>query len=146
MGSIVFIKILWLVFFIFYSRMLFFCCLILYMSEGSSPEGDPLITLTAQEKFLIFLLLISIGGLPPLLGFYIKLIILTGLLVNIKFFLLFRIIISSVLIIYLYLSIILRVLTLAPLTRIHGEPLKLLQYPIFIIVIFIGSPLIIINL
>lgn len=116
------------------------------MTEGSATEDDSLIALTIQEKVIIFFLLISIGGLPPLLGFYIKFMVLAAFLANIKFFLLLRIIISSVLIIYLYLRFILRVLTLAPLTSVHREPPKLPQYPIYIILIFICRPIIIINL
>jgi len=130
------------VFFTLYSGILFFCALIFYISEASALEIVSILRFNVQEKARIFILLMSIGGLPPLLGFYMKLIILTSLLGHLKIVIILTMIMASVLMIYLYLRAILRAITLAPLSPISTEPHKFLRYPIFIVLIYVCSPLI----
>merc|ERR1712053_66088 len=77
------------------SIILFFCTIIFSNNNIVFLESNNFYTISIQEKLNIFFLLLSIGGLPPLLGFFIKL------------FIIFILIICSVLIIYIYLSIFL---------------------------------------
>lgn len=62
--------------------------------------------LSFYEKFFIIFLFISLGGIPPLLGFLGKLILLKLSISSLNIFFLFIIIISSLIIfiIYIYLS------------------------------------------
>jgi len=57
------------------------------------------------DKFIIIIIFISLGGMPPLLGFLGKIIILKILLSNfINMIIVFIIIMSSLLLLYFYLS------------------------------------------
>lgn len=140
--SIIFIKIWWLLFFFLYSTILLFCCLIFYIGKVDNLKIARLSSLSLTEKIGVFILLISMAGLPPFLGFYIKLLILLILLHHLKIFILFSIVLSSVLIIYLYLRIFLRALTLQRLTIKSRFSYKTTNYPIFFTRIYIFSPLI----
>jgi len=59
------------------------------------------------EKINILFLLFSIAGLPPFLGFYIKIRVLNILIVGRRYILSLILVLSSVALIYMYLSILL---------------------------------------
>lgn len=94
--------------FIFYRLILFFCTIIFYNRKINLLERNNFYGLAIQEKFNLFFLLLSMAGLPPFLGFFIKLFILFILISYIKLYIAFIIIIASIIIIYIYLSIFLR--------------------------------------
>merc|ERR1712140_99031 len=57
------------------------------------------------DKFIMLIIFISLGGIPPLLGFLGKIIILKILLNNfIRITIIFAIIVSSLLLLYFYLT------------------------------------------
>ena len=72
------------------------------------------------EKFSIIMLFISLGGMPPLLGFLSKMLILKILISNfIRMVLVFIIVMSSLLLLYFYLSRIYFYLTNTPSLKIN---------------------------
>merc|ERR1712080_539429 len=142
MGAL--IKILWLLFFFFYCIILFFCSLIFFINKIRVSERIILSEISIIEKVRTFFLLISIGGLPPLLGFYIKLFILLILLQHIKVFIFLCLVIASVVMLYLYLSVILRSLMIQILTHKRVFLYKVSNYPRWLSLIYVFIPLMII--
>lgn len=72
------------------------------------------------DKFLILIIFMSLGGIPPLLGFLRKMLILKILISNfIRIVLVFIIVISSLLLLYFYLSRIYFYLTNTPSLKIN---------------------------
>merc|ERR1712074_332666 len=79
------------------------------------------------DKFIMLITWISLGGIPPLLGFLGKIIILKILLNNlIRITIIFAIIVSSLLLLYFYLSRIYFYLTNIPSLKINFK-LRLLS-------------------
>ena len=79
------------------------------------------------DKFIMLIIFISLGGIPPLLGFLGKIIILKILLNNfIRITIIFAIIVSSLLLLYFYLSRIYFYLTNIPSLKINFK-LRLLS-------------------
>ena len=71
------------------------------------------------DKLIITIIFISLGGIPPLLGFLIKYIILKFIIIYEKIFFLLIIIFSSLLVLYIYLSRIYFFLTNIPSIKIN---------------------------
>lgn len=72
------------------------------------------------DKFSILMIFISLGGMPPLLGFLSKMLILKILISNfIRMVLVFIIVMSSLLLLYFYLSRIYFYLTNTPSLKIN---------------------------
>ena len=72
------------------------------------------------DKFSILIIFMSLGGIPPLLGFLSKMLILKVLISNfIRIVLVFIIVISSLLLLYFYLSRIYFYLTNTPSLKIN---------------------------
>lgn len=140
--SIIFIKIWWLLFFFLYCRILFFCSLIFFIKKIRLLDRTGLFIIKLGEKVTIFILLISIAGLPPLLGFYIKLLVLLILLYHLKIFILLFIIISSIIIIYAYLRMLLSSLIIQTLVNKRGLSYRIDNYMGTVLIIYIISPLI----
>jgi len=71
------------------------------------------------DKFMIIILFISLGGLPPLLGFLTKFLIIKFILYNINIIFLLVIIFSSLYLLYFYLSRIYFFLTYIPSLKLN---------------------------
>merc|ERR1712024_313562 len=79
------------------------------------------------DKFIMLIVFISLGDMPPLLGFLGKIVILKILLNNfIRITIIFAIIVSSLLLLYFYLSRIYFYLTNIPSLKINSK-LRLLS-------------------
>lgn len=92
------------------------------------------------EKIFIFILLLSIAGLPPFLGFYIKIIILFILIYFKSVFLSYILVLSSILIIFIYVSIFLNRLTFfSSFNKIIINYLNITYFFIFPIIFILGS-------
>lgn len=103
--SCVFFNHIWLFYLFFYSVIIYLLIYILinlnlnYINQFIVNDFNPF------SKFILFLRLLSIGGIPPLIGFIIKLIVLE-LMLFINFYLVrFIIIVFSLLIIFIYIRI-----------------------------------------
>merc|ERR1712091_81944 len=72
------------------------------------------------DKFIILIVFISLGGMPPMLGFLRKIIILKITINNsLRIILIFTIVISSLILLYFYLSRIYFYLTNIPSLKIN---------------------------
>ena len=71
------------------------------------------------DKIILIIIFISLGGIPPLLGFLRKYIILKFLIIYENFFFLLIVIFSSLLILYIYISRIYFFLTNIPSIKIN---------------------------
>jgi len=72
------------------------------------------------DKFIILIVFISLGGMPPMLGFLRKIIILKIIINNsLRIILIFTIVISSLMLLYFYLSRIYFYLTNIPSLKIN---------------------------
>lgn len=99
---------LWLIYFIIYSLLniavlyLFFKQSIYQLSQAYFVKSNPLI------KFSIIISILSLGGLPPFLGFLPKWLVIQGLSTHYSFFILLFIVIITLITLYFYIRIIFR--------------------------------------
>jgi len=107
LSSMIFIKIFWLIILFLYSIILFMCVNIFHKNKFLLKNRNFLTSMPQFEKINILFLLFSIAGLPPFLGFYIKIRILNILIVGRRYILSLILVLSSVALIYMYLSILL---------------------------------------
>ena len=106
-SSIFFVKIFWILILFLYRRILFICVIILNKNKFLLKPINNLTSIHQFEKINILFVLFSIAGLPPFLGFYIKISILVIIILIKKFFLSIILVIRSVALIYIYLRIFL---------------------------------------
>lgn len=95
--------IFFLFFFIYTLRLI--VALIAITDVGVRVGGDTNLNINRRRRFLIILGLLRIGGVPPFLGFFGKILILIKSLFVISYYFLICIIISSVYIIYIYIRL-----------------------------------------
>nr|YP_009236743.1 NADH dehydrogenase subunit 2 [Telchinia penelope]AMJ17212.1 NADH dehydrogenase subunit 2 [Telchinia penelope] len=97
---------LWLTYFLFYSMFLFISCFIFftinvfYMNQLFNFNFNYFIKLTIMFNFL------SLGGLPPFLGFFPKWLVINHLILNKFFIVTFIFIMSSLIMLFIYTRII----------------------------------------
>lgn len=127
-SSIIFIKILWLYLYILYRIILLFCVLIFFNYKINLIENNNYFRINLINKINVFLLLLSMAGLPPFLGFYIKLIILLVILFYTKYFLAISIVFCSVFLIYIYLRFFLNSLAIQSVNYKNYIQFKSLNY------------------
>jgi NADH:ubiquinone oxidoreductase subunit 2 (subunit N) len=97
--------------------------------------------ITQIEKFYTFFILLRIAGIPPFLGFFIKISILFILLLFKKFFLTLFLVVSSIFLIFIYRRIFLNRLRINLPTNKLFSPYK--NYNIFFFrIIFLIGPII----
>ena len=73
------------------------------------------------DKIMIIFVFISLGGLPPLLGFLGKLLVLKNILVYINIVFLFSLIYTSLIVLYHYLSRIFFLITYTPILKYSNK-------------------------
>lgn len=106
-SSIIFFKIIWTLLLFLYRIILLFLIIFLLNSNLLEKEKGNYFLITLIEKFYIFFILLRIAGIPPFLGFFIKISVLFILLIYKKFFLSFVLVISSIIILFIYRRIFL---------------------------------------
>lgn len=141
-ASIISIKIWWMYIFLLYRIILFFCSIIFYYNKIIFLERNNFYTISIQGKFNIFFLLLSMAGIPPFLGFFIKLLILFTLIYNIKLYIAFFLIMSSIIIIYIYLRIFLTFMITQRIFRKNILFIKISNFFRSILLIYTLSPII----
>merc|ERR1711950_140103 len=111
----IFITIILLILSILYSIKIIFIFMIIYMfllggfinvfNFQGLKMGNQINSIMFFEKFSIIMLFISLGGMPPLLGFLRKIIILKIILINFfNMVFILIVIFSSLILLYFYLS------------------------------------------
>nr|YP_010290269.1 NADH dehydrogenase subunit 2 [Holocerina smilax]ULO26101.1 NADH dehydrogenase subunit 2 [Holocerina smilax] len=97
---------LWFFYFFIYSFLISFMCLFFYYSNVFSLNQLFIINTPPLFKINLLINFLSLGGLPPFLGFFPKWILINFLMDN-KFYLLsFLFVMSSLIIIFFYIRII----------------------------------------
>nr|YP_006459992.1 NADH dehydrogenase subunit 2 [Melitaea cinxia]ACT88821.1 NADH dehydrogenase subunit 2 [Melitaea cinxia] len=97
---------LWLMYFLLYSMIIFIMCLLFYMINIFLMNQLYNFNINFSIKFSILINLFSLGGLPPFLGFFPKWMIINYLLYNNLFIISFTFIISSLIMLFIYIRII----------------------------------------
>lgn len=135
----------WLFYLFFYSGVIFILIFILfnlninYLNQFIINDFSPI------SKFILLISLLSMGGIPPLIGFIIKLVVLEILLFMNFYFLCLFIVFTSLLIIFFYIRItFLSIIIYAYLPKIN---LNTINYNFsYLIIINLVTILILINL
>nr|YP_009236626.1 NADH dehydrogenase subunit 2 [Telchinia jodutta]AMJ17095.1 NADH dehydrogenase subunit 2 [Telchinia jodutta] len=99
-------KNLWLTYFLFYSMFLFIFCFIFYITNIFYINQLFNFNFNYYIKFTIMLNFLSLGGLPPFLGFFPKWLIINYLILNKFVITTFIFIMSSLIMLFVYIRII----------------------------------------
>nr|WDV10589.1 NADH dehydrogenase subunit 2 [Bhutanitis thaidina] len=97
---------LWLFYFILYSFLISIMCFIFNNLNMYMLNQLFLINMNIYIKFFLFFNFLSLGGMPPLLGFFPKWIIINFLIMNKLYIILFIFIMMSLIMLYIYFRII----------------------------------------
>nr|YP_011032066.1 NADH dehydrogenase subunit 2 [Carinata recurvata]WRH31296.1 NADH dehydrogenase subunit 2 [Carinata recurvata] len=96
---------LWLIYFVIYGFILF--CLLFVINGLNSKYVNQIIMseYNMAKKLIFWFMILSMGGLPPLLGFVNKLVIIEFLLLTNNFILLISLISTALLVLFFYMRI-----------------------------------------
>nr|YP_009045234.1 NADH dehydrogenase subunit 2 [Athyma perius]AHA03572.1 NADH dehydrogenase subunit 2 [Athyma perius] len=97
---------LWLIYFIFYSIFTFISCFLFYIINTFFISQLFFFNMNFLIKFSIMINFLSLGGLPPFLGFFPKWLVINYLLNNNFFIISFVFIMSSLILLFIYIRII----------------------------------------
>lgn len=135
-------NLLWITYFIFYSFLTFSIIFIFNMFKTS--HINQLFSLFFHSKvikFFLFFNLLSLGGLPPFLGFFPKWIVIQSLTINNQLFLLTFIVLITLITLYFYMRLCYRafILNYHENNWLTASIYKSLYIKIFIICSFFSS-------
>nr|WRY72435.1 NADH dehydrogenase subunit 2 [Typhlocyba bilaminata] len=100
--SVIKLNMLWMLYLMFYSMMMFMLMNILTINN-SNFVNQMTMSETIINKMSIWMMLLSLGGMPPMIGFYTKYLVMT-FMVEMKMILLLMIMVmSSLMIMFMYL-------------------------------------------
>nr|YP_009537792.1 NADH dehydrogenase subunit 2 [Parasarpa zulema]AYN60509.1 NADH dehydrogenase subunit 2 [Parasarpa zulema] len=105
-SSMVISENLWLIYFIFYSIFSFIMCFLFYIINIFFINQLFFFNMNFLIKISIMINFLSLGGLPPFLGFFPKWIIINYLMNNNFFIISFLFIMSSLILLFIYIRII----------------------------------------
>nr|YP_010835885.1 NADH dehydrogenase subunit 2 [Carinata dushanensis]WGC89404.1 NADH dehydrogenase subunit 2 [Carinata dushanensis] len=96
---------LWLIYFLIYGFILF--CLIIMVNSLSSNYVNQVIMMefNSSKKLIFWLSMLSMGGLPPFLGFINKLMIIEFFMINENLILMVTLIFTALLVIFYYMRL-----------------------------------------
>nr|WGN99229.1 NADH dehydrogenase subunit 2 [Stibochiona nicea] len=97
---------LWMIYFMFYSFIISIMCLLFYMINIYFINQLFLFNLNFFLKIFIMINFLSLGGLPPFLGFFPKWLIINYLLLNNFYIISFFFTMASLIILFIYIRII----------------------------------------
>lgn len=106
-SSIIYFKIIWILLLFLYRMIFLFFVIFLLVNKLILKERENYFFFNQLEKFYNFFIFLRMAGIPPSLGFFIKIWVLFILMTYKKIFLVFILVVSSILIIYIYISIFL---------------------------------------
>ena len=110
-AALIFLKFFWVVILFVYSVMLLRCIVVFIKNKTSHKSRGVVFSITLIEKLTMFIILIAVAGLPPLTGFYLKLVVICGVINLGNIIIASALLFSSVLIIYIYRGIFLLALS-----------------------------------
>nr|AMH85578.1 NADH dehydrogenase subunit 2 [Cochliomyia macellaria] len=99
-------NLLWMTYFMFYSFLTF--CMIFMFNMFKTSHINQLFSLFFHSKvmkFFLFFNLLSLGGLPPFLGFFPKWIVIQSLTMNNQYFLLTFMVLMTLITLYFYMRL-----------------------------------------
>jgi len=111
-AAILFSTSFWILVLGIYATILWLIAKILYLPKSSNKVYVLALSSSFIEKITLFLLVLSMAGFPPLIGFFLKLTIIMGLIFLGINFISSLIILSSVIMIYIYTTIFFLSLTI----------------------------------
>nr|YP_009442859.1 NADH dehydrogenase subunit 2 [Moduza procris]ATP01334.1 NADH dehydrogenase subunit 2 [Moduza procris] len=97
---------LWLIYFIFYSIFTFIMCFLFYIINTFFINQLFFFNMNFLIKISIMINFLSLGGLPPFLGFFPKWLVINYLLNNNFFIISFIFVMSSLILLFVYIRII----------------------------------------
>nr|WEV93831.1 NADH dehydrogenase subunit 2 [Patania balteata] len=97
---------LWMFYFFFYSFLISIMCFLFYCLNMFFINQLFFININYMIKLSLFINFLSLGGLPPFIGFFPKWIIINFLLMNNFFFLTFIMIMMSLIMLFFYIRIL----------------------------------------
>nr|YP_009045247.1 NADH dehydrogenase subunit 2 [Athyma sinope]AHA03598.1 NADH dehydrogenase subunit 2 [Athyma sinope] len=97
---------LWLIYFIFYSIFTFIMCFLFYIINTFFISQLFFFNMNFLIKISIMINFLSLGGLPPFLGFFPKWLVINYLLNNNFFIISFIFVMSSLILLFVYIRII----------------------------------------
>nr|YP_009172425.1 NADH dehydrogenase subunit 2 [Herona marathus]ALG63363.1 NADH dehydrogenase subunit 2 [Herona marathus] len=97
---------LWMIYFIFYSFFISFLCFLFYIMNIFYINQLFNFNLKFLIKLFILINFLSLGGLPPFLGFFPKWLIINYLLMNNLFIITFIFMMTSLIMLFIYIRII----------------------------------------
>ena len=142
LASIYYSTSLWITYIIFYTFLTFSIIFLFYIFKISHiNQLFSLFLYSKSLKFLRIFNLLSLGGLPPFLGFFPKWIVIQAITLNNQLFLLTIILIITLITLYFYIRLCYRslILNYYENTWINSSFYKSLRIKIFIVCLFISS-------
>nr|YP_009253529.1 NADH dehydrogenase subunit 2 [Pyrgus maculatus]AKJ83286.1 NADH dehydrogenase subunit 2 [Pyrgus maculatus] len=106
MASILISESLWLLYFFMYSFLISIMCFTFYTMNIYFINQLFIFNMNLMLKFFIFINFLSLGGLPPFLGFFPKWIIINFMMMNKFYFMTFIFIMMSLITLFYYIRII----------------------------------------
>nr|YP_009913174.1 NADH dehydrogenase subunit 2 [Lelecella limenitoides]QLJ92986.1 NADH dehydrogenase subunit 2 [Lelecella limenitoides] len=97
---------LWMIYFLFYSFLISFMCFLFYIMNIFYINQLFNFNLNLSIKMSIMINFLSLGGLPPFLGFFPKWMIINYLLMNDLFIIIFIFMMTSLIMLFIYIRII----------------------------------------
>nr|YP_009537818.1 NADH dehydrogenase subunit 2 [Chalinga pratti]AYN60535.1 NADH dehydrogenase subunit 2 [Chalinga pratti] len=97
---------LWMIYFMFYSIFSFIMCFMFYITNIFFLNQLFFFNMNFLIKFSIMINFLSLGGLPPFLGFFPKWLIINYLINNNFFIISFIFLMSSLILLFIYIRII----------------------------------------
>nr|WNV65522.1 NADH dehydrogenase subunit 2 [Cyanopterus ninghais] len=96
---------MWMIYFFIYSLTLYFFMIILNMLNFNLINEMYMYMNIYEMKILMFLLILSIGGIPPMFGFLIKMLFLNKMIELMEFFMLMILIFCSLVFLFYYIRL-----------------------------------------
>jgi len=104
-AAILFSKIFWIWVLLLYGIILWVAVKCLFPIKSQNKISFVIMSNSLKEKIILFMVTLSIAGFPPLIGFYLKLLVIVGLIFLKIIFISTGLIFSSVILIYIYRTI-----------------------------------------
>nr|AWV83393.1 NADH dehydrogenase subunit 2 [Yezoterpnosia vacua] len=96
----------WIIYYLIYSLTLMMVCYSFYIFGMNYLNQFFLISMNYMKLIFMMIIFLSMGGMPPFMGFFPKMIMVYCLILNKMFFICFILLISALLVMFFYLRVI----------------------------------------